>query len=443
MPKRINTTDYIKKTIAERLENAYKFECRCCKDKFDTRTDFFITANYLTVWEKFPEGEMQMYCSKYCANEESWTNDHYTENNYIGHYACNMCDCVLNKYKDPYYTAELIPECDDEIGRKWWYCMTCEEVAEEHIKDKTTRNLEFHNEDKCNSAELFNIIFGEVIPVVAEKEGIGFCSDCREELVEGYYWSRPDRNLKFCADCGEWVLNEEEEDPDNLSNFERMRIQVQNEDSFGEVLPVVVEKAKCPKCDNHYEPDGKCFDCEIAKCPDSDFDKTYIVRCGSQRSFEYGDETIMYNGNDFPEAVRVFEELNGKYKSKYEWVELYDNETYAIIKMWDRDSEAYQEDKKGSRKVSKKFPPKTEKEIKERENKYAEVAAEVKEKYGKMTNKQLYEFLVENRKTVKTPKGQTKDVYLSALVALTMYGDLYKYRDSIGGFITLPKYRTA
>jgi hypothetical protein len=302
--------DYIKKTIAERLENAYKFECRCCENKFDTRTDYFISANYLTVWEKFPEGEMQMYCSKDCANEENWIYD-FTEHNVL----CK--DCGNN--------------CEDN----------------------------------------------------------GECFDC-------------------------------------------------------EIAPNIAEKAKCPECDG---PDGDdCVPCMVkrdAKCPDSDFDKTYIVRCGSQRSFEYGDETIMYNGNDFPEAVRVFEELNGKYKSKYEWVELYDNETYAIIKMWDRDSEAYQEDKKGSRKVSKKFPPKTEKEIKERENKYAEVAAEVKEKYGKMTNKQLYEFLVENRKTVKTPKGQTKDVYLSALVALTMYGDLYKYRDSIGGFITLPKYRTA
>jgi hypothetical protein len=44
------------------------------------------------------------------------------------------------------------------------------------------------------------------------KPKIGFCSDCSEELVEGYYWSRPDRNLKFCADCGQSVLDEEKEE---------------------------------------------------------------------------------------------------------------------------------------------------------------------------------------------------------------------------------------
>ena len=46
-----------------------------------------------------------------------------------------------------------------------------------------------------------------------EKENaLGCCSECAEELVEGYWWSRPERGLRFCADCGESVLKEEEEE---------------------------------------------------------------------------------------------------------------------------------------------------------------------------------------------------------------------------------------
>lgn len=67
--------------------------------------------------------------------------------------------------------------------------------------------------------------FKENKKINAELEGIGKCNDCGQELVEGYYWSRPDRNLKFCADCGQSVLDEEEEDPDNLSNFESEKVK--------------------------------------------------------------------------------------------------------------------------------------------------------------------------------------------------------------------------
>jgi len=45
-----------------------------------------------------------------------------------------------------------------------------------------------------------------------DEKSIGICNDCNEELVDGYYWSRPDRNLMFCADCGEWVLEEEKKE---------------------------------------------------------------------------------------------------------------------------------------------------------------------------------------------------------------------------------------
>jgi hypothetical protein len=151
---------------------------------------------------------MQMYCSKSCANEENWTCDNYTENS-LGHYACDICDCSLNKYKDPFYTAEFIS------GRKRWYCVACEEAAEKDIKDKTTRNLEFHNEDS----------FGET-----PKPKVEHCSQCDCELTDltGCYAAEDEL---LCPKCFDAV-------------------------------------GKCPKCDNDCELDGKCFDCEIAKCPE-------------------------------------------------------------------------------------------------------------------------------------------------------------------------------
>lgn len=46
------------------------------------------------------------------------------------------------------------------------------------------------------------------------KPKIGNCNECNEELVEGYYWSRPAKNLMFCADCGQSVLDEEKDEQD-------------------------------------------------------------------------------------------------------------------------------------------------------------------------------------------------------------------------------------
>lgn len=48
--------------------------------------------------------------------------------------------------------------------------------------------------------------------VEISKPKIGNCNDCFKELVEGYYWSRPAKNLMFCADCGQSVLDEEKEE---------------------------------------------------------------------------------------------------------------------------------------------------------------------------------------------------------------------------------------
>jgi len=47
---------------------------------------------------------------------------------------------------------------------------------------------------------------------VVEENTLGYCNECEAELADGYWWSRPERNLKFCADCGEYVLKEEEEE---------------------------------------------------------------------------------------------------------------------------------------------------------------------------------------------------------------------------------------
>jgi hypothetical protein len=47
---------------------------------------------------------------------------------------------------------------------------------------------------------------------VVEENTLGYCNECEAELADGYWWSRPERNLKFCADCGEYVLKEEAEE---------------------------------------------------------------------------------------------------------------------------------------------------------------------------------------------------------------------------------------
>jgi len=67
---------YTNKIIQERLATAYTFTCRFCEEnKFDIRTDVYVASDYLTVWEKFPEGELQMYCCIDCAEEEGWHYD--------------------------------------------------------------------------------------------------------------------------------------------------------------------------------------------------------------------------------------------------------------------------------------------------------------------------------------------------------------------------------
>ena len=82
----------------------------------------------------------------------------------------------------------------------------------------------------------------------------------------------------------------------------------------------------------------------------SDEEKTYTVRCGFY--VEDGDGTIVYNGNDFTEAKRVYkEEWDNKH---YEWVELFD-ENYdedGPIEVLDKDSEEYKKNKEASDETS-------------------------------------------------------------------------------------------
>ena len=49
------------------------------------------------------------------------------------------------------------------------------------------------------------------------KDIYGKCSDCNEILVDGYWWSRPDRGLKFCGDCGGHILDEEETEKEKIN----------------------------------------------------------------------------------------------------------------------------------------------------------------------------------------------------------------------------------
>ena len=73
-------------------------------------------------------------------------------------------------------------------------------------------NSREHDECRCDDdgenwicSECYNGEYDE------KENALGCCSECAEELVEGYWWSRPERGLRFCADCGESVLKEEEE----------------------------------------------------------------------------------------------------------------------------------------------------------------------------------------------------------------------------------------
>jgi hypothetical protein len=120
-------------------------------------------------------------------------------------------------------------ECDDEwcevCKANVWECKYCGDKINNEIKDCGCNNLletkcgceiitnsREHDECRCDDdgenwicSECYKGEYDE------EENALGCCSECAEELVEGYWWSRPERGLRFCADCGESVLKEEEE----------------------------------------------------------------------------------------------------------------------------------------------------------------------------------------------------------------------------------------
>jgi hypothetical protein len=88
--------------------------------------------------------------------------------------------------------------CDDD-GENW----ICSECYKGEYDEKECCNCWEFGDDGC-TCDCHSVDPDE------EENALGCCSECAEELVEGYWWSRPERGLRFCADCGESVLKEEE-----------------------------------------------------------------------------------------------------------------------------------------------------------------------------------------------------------------------------------------
>jgi hypothetical protein len=133
------------------------------------------------------------------------------------------------------------------------------------------------------------LICEECVAEFFEPPKIGNCSDCSQELVEGYYWSRPDKNLMFCADCGQSVLDEEKEeeamgaeDKDAPTPLVAVAPPTEQETKFLAYLEecyqeaVAPPKAKAPRKKVKPLNADKCV-WETTGCMDENFMKTFLL----------------------------------------------------------------------------------------------------------------------------------------------------------------------
>jgi hypothetical protein len=141
-------------------------------------------------------------------NHEEWNNKHqYVDRDFSISGNCKKCDAKCETIDDTlchycyHHSLDDITEC---------WCYECK--LETKCGCEIIINSREHDECRCDDdgenwicSECYNGEYDE------EENALGCCSECAEELVEGYWWSRPEKGLRFCADCGESVLKEEEE----------------------------------------------------------------------------------------------------------------------------------------------------------------------------------------------------------------------------------------
>ena len=152
-------------TDREKLEYSVCFLLDCDGGYMPIFNTGVNTSSYFAMWS----------CGIYADENDEDENDMMTME--------EICDMVMEDCRNGF-----VKVCE-EIEKKPIKLNAPENKIETEIKDK---QIDIDTEMNANDNK------------------IGYCSDCNEELVQGYYWSRPDRNLMFCADCGEWVLEEEE-----------------------------------------------------------------------------------------------------------------------------------------------------------------------------------------------------------------------------------------
>jgi hypothetical protein len=213
-------------------------------------------------------------------------------------------------------------------------------------------------------------------------EDIQKCYNCDEVLDEDMHifcYRKGDDEMVHCQQCAEDCYEEAKADGwvrDDDNGWGDKEEAEEDNDDEEEVfvceccdsgLPAVKVHGifVCKKCDNFEEDSDEEEDYETANCEKCcenfllekletkndkfycnvcyEEGKTYIVRCGFY--VEDGDGTVMYNGNDFTEAMAVFKEWVDK---DYEWVELYDEAEYdedGPMEVWDKDSHEYEKEK--------------------------------------------------------------------------------------------------
>lgn len=162
----------------------------------------WFDENIKSLEECESEGvDIECEMKKWCENNNHDYND-YDDSRRIG---------VYNNNIDDNWTCEY---CGDKINNEIKNCGCKWETGylETKCGCEIIVNSREHDECRCDDdgenwicSECYNGEYDE------EENALGCCSECAEELVEGYWWSRPERGLRFCADCGESVLKEEEE----------------------------------------------------------------------------------------------------------------------------------------------------------------------------------------------------------------------------------------
>jgi len=185
----------------------------------------WFDENIKSLEECESEGvDIECEMKKWCENNNHDYND-YDDSRRIGVYnnniddnwTCEYCgDKINNEIKNcgcKWETGYLETKCGCEIivnSREHDECR-CDDDGENWICSECYNGEYDENDESPCPCEYCGKIHPFSECEYEEENALGCCSECAEELVEGYWWSRPERGLRFCAYCGESVLKEEEE----------------------------------------------------------------------------------------------------------------------------------------------------------------------------------------------------------------------------------------